>query len=116
MIAYNRFAALMGSIPNCEVCDWFIAECGSSAMDVDENVEKTILMLKAMWAMAHDGLTIKSIAAACGRSMRSIGIEYGIPQRTIEEWSSGRNKPSDYVLDTLAYAVLADYVERVGTI
>lgn len=113
MIAYNRFAALMGSIPDCESYDWFVAECGSSAMDADENVEKTIAMLKAMWEMAHDGLTIKSIAAACDRSMRSIGIEYAIPQRTIEDWSAGRSKPADYLLDALAYAVLSDYVEDI---
>lgn len=111
MIAYNRFAALMGSIPDCESCDWFIAECGSSAMDVDENVEKTIAMLKAMWAMAHDGLTIKSIAAACDRSMRSIAMEYGMPRRTVENWSGGQRIASDWALDHLAYAVLSDYVE-----
>lgn len=46
-------------------------------------------------------MTIKEIAAAAGKSVRQLGIELGIPRRTIEAWSSGDRQPLDYVINMI---------------
>lgn len=112
MIAYKRFHALLVSASECETFDQFAAECGSVAID-DDDMSKTMTIIKAVWDMAHDGLTIKSIAQACDSSVRSIAVEYGISTRTLENWASGTNTPPAWVLPAIAYAVLSDYVEDV---
>lgn len=109
MIAYNRFAALLGSVPECESLDWFIAECGSSAMNVDENVEKTIALLKTIWTLGRDGLSVESIMQASGRSLLSLSKDYALPYRTMQDWKLGNRKPPEWQLPLIAYAVLSDY-------
>lgn len=44
---------------------------------------------------------IKEIAAEHNLSVRQLGIRYGIPQRTIEDWSAERRKPPEYVINLL---------------
>lgn len=41
---------------------------------------------------------IKEIAAAAGMSCRKLAERFGIPYRTMEDWSSGKRVPPDYVL------------------
>lgn len=109
MIAYSDFRLLLTSAASFDTLDAYII----AHKDSIDRTEKALVLLKAMWEMAHDGLTIKSIAAACDRSVRSIAMEYGISTRTLENWASGTNAPPEWVLPTLAYAVLSDYVENL---
>lgn len=46
-------------------------------------------------------MTIKDIAHEFNTSVRQIGIKFGIPQRTVENWSAGVNNPPDYVLNLI---------------
>lgn len=107
MIPYQDFVRLLTDTTEFNTLDAYIAECGGS-VPLDD-VSAVIAMLKIIWAMAHDGLTIKSIAAACDRSVRSIAIQYGLPTRTLENWSEGRRTPPEWQLPLIAYAVLSDY-------
>lgn len=42
--------------------------------------------------------TVKEIAAAAGMSCRKLAERFGIPYRTMEDWSSGKRVPPDYLL------------------
>jgi DNA-binding transcriptional regulator YiaG len=108
MITYTRFLSLLSDVPDCASLDEYIAECGGSVPA--DSAEEAIRLLTAIWTMSRDGLSIKSVAAACEVSVRRIAITLDIPARTVEDWSSGVRNPSPWQLPLIAYAVLSDYM------
>lgn len=46
-------------------------------------------------------MTIKEIAAAAGMSCRKLAERFGIPYRTMEDWSAGKRLPPDYVINMM---------------
>ena len=108
MITYHHFLALLSDVHDCSSLEEYIAEC-SGAVPAD-SAEEAIRLLTAIWAMSHNGLSIKSIAAACEMPVRRLALTLGIPVRTVEDWSSGVRKPSPWQLPLIAYAVLSDYM------
>lgn len=108
MITYPRFQALLADVPDCSSLEQYIAECGG-AVPAD-SAEEVIRILTAIWTMSHDGLTIRSIAAACEMPVRRLALTLDIPVRTVEDWSSGVRNPSPWQLPLIAYAVLSDYM------
>lgn len=108
MIPYSDFVRLIHDANECGTPEEYIAEVGGSVPLGDPC--KIIELLGIIWEMAHDGLTIKSIAAACCTSVRQIGIKLGIPNRTIGNWSAGSTTPDTWKLSTVAYAVLSDFI------
>lgn len=108
MIPYSDFVRLLHDASECSTPEKYIVEVGGSVPLGDPY--KIIELLDAMWEMAHDGLTIKSIAAACCTSVRQIGIKLGIPHRTIGNWSAGSTVPDTWKIHTVAYAVLSDFI------
>lgn len=46
-------------------------------------------------------MTIKEIAAAAGISCRKLAERFGIPYRTMEDWSAGKRTPPDYVINMI---------------
>lgn len=108
MITYPRFQTLLSDVPDCSSMEEYIAEC-SGAVPAD-SAEEAIRLLTAIWAMSHNGLSNKSIAAACEMPVRRIAITLDIPVRTVEDWSSGVRNPSPWQLPLIAYAVLSAYI------
>lgn len=106
MIPYTDFRRLLTDVSECRDLESYIAEVGGSVPL--EDVDETIRLLTTVWNMSHDGLTVKSIAAACGISVRQIAIRYGLPTRTVENWASSERTPPTWQLPLIAYAVLSD--------
>lgn len=107
MISYTDFRRLLTDVSECANLYVYIAECGGS-VPLDD-VDDVIHLLTAIWTMARDGLTIKSIAQACDISMLSLSRELGISRRTIGDWSTGNRNPPEWQLPLIAYAVLQLY-------
>ena len=38
-----------------------------------------------------------------GMTQKDISLYFGIPQRTVEDWDSGRRKCAEYLLDLMTY-------------
>lgn len=109
MIPYPDFLRLLADATECATLDQYMAECGGSVpLDDMGNVVK---LIETIYTLGHDGLTIKRISDVIGIPVRQIAIRYGIPQRTLENWSAGSRIPSDWQLALVAYAVLSDKVE-----
>lgn len=108
MIKCSRFLALLSDVLDCSSLEEYIAECSDSVSA--DSAEEAIRLLTAIWAMSHNGLSIKSIAAACEMPVRRIALTLDIPVRTVEDWSSGVRNPSLWQLPLIAYAVLSDYM------
>ena len=106
MIPYSDFRRLLIDVSECKDLDEYIAEVGGS-VPLDD-ADKIIHLLGALWDMAHDGLTIKSIASVCDTSVRQIGIRYGIHRRTLGNWATGESDPPTWQLPLIAYAALSD--------
>ena len=53
-------------------------------------------------------MTIKEIRNITGMSQQMFAEKYGIPKRTIENWESGKTKPTDYILNMLERIVMED--------
>lgn len=106
MIPYSDFRRLLMDAAECADFDQYVAEVGGS-VPLDD-VPQVLKLLQNLWDMAHDGLTIKSIATTCERSVRSIAVDYGLPTRTVESWAMGERTPPTWQLPLIAYAVLSD--------
>lgn len=107
-IPYADFLRLLTDTTEFSDLDSYIAECGGS-IPLDD-VQQVIRLLEAIWAMGHGGLTIKSIAATCERSVRSLSRDYGLPTRTLEAWSANDRTPPAWQLPLIAYAALSDHL------
>lgn len=107
-MTYHRFLSLLFDVSECTTLEEYIAECGGSVPLDDVNA--VIQTLTCIWSMAHDGLTIKSIASACGLSVRQLAIAINLPLRTAENWASDVRNPPAWQLPLIAYAVLSEYV------
>ncbi len=107
-IPYADFLRLLTDTTEFSDLDSYIAEYGGS-VPLDD-ARQVVRMLEAIWAMGHDGLTIKSIAAIRERSARSLSRDYGLPTRTLEDWSANRRTPPAWQLPLVAYAVLSDHL------
>lgn len=46
-------------------------------------------------------MTIREIADAAHMSLRALAARFGIPVRTMEDWSAGRRTPPPYVLQMM---------------
>lgn len=108
MVPYSDFRILLLDAQEVDTFELFAADCGGRLPE--GNTQQSLRLLSIVWQMAHDGLTIRSIAAAAGTSVRQIGIRYGINQRTLETWSSNAIQNTAWKLPMLAYAVLSDLV------
>lgn len=108
MIGYTMFLRLLEQADDCETLDAFIADFGGAVGMGDESA--VVQLMTMIWAI-RGGMTIKAIAQEAGTSVRRFGMTYGIPVRTLENWSSGVNRPSEWLLPLIAYAVIADAME-----
>lgn len=106
MITYNQFLRQVAAVNDCSDVDSYIREQSGSVRTGGET--EAVQLLGVIWNMAHGGLTIKQIAAACGISVRQIGIRMGIPARTVEQWSAGVRNPPEWLMPLIAYAAMSD--------
>lgn len=111
MIPYSDFRRLLTDAAECTTLDQYMAECGGS-VPVDD-VDAAIDILKTLYALGHEGLTFRRIAEVFDVPMRQIGIRYGIPQRTLENWAACTT-PSSWSLPLIAYAVMTDELDAHG--
>lgn len=107
MIPYADFRRLLTDVSEFANLDAYIAECGGS-VPLDD-VDDVIRLLTAIWTMASDGLTIKSIAQTCDMSLLALSRELGISRRTIGDWATSTRNPPDWQLPLIAYATLHLY-------
>lgn len=110
MMTYQRFISLLCDVSDCSTLEEYIAECGG-AVPAD-SAEEAIRILTAIWAMSHNGLSIKSIASASEMPVRRLALNLDIPVRTVEDWAAGVRNPSPWQLPLIAYAVLSDRVTQ----
>ena len=55
---------------------------------------------------------IKELRRLSGKTRAAFARQYGIPQRTVENWEGEVNDPPAYVVDLLARAVVTDLTGR----
>lgn len=108
MIPYAEFRRLLISAPECATYDEYVAECGGSVPLT--NVGTAMLLLKTIYDIGHDGLTVRRLCEVCLPSQRQLAVRYYIPSRTVEDWCAGHRDPTGSTLLFLAYAVVSDYI------
>lgn len=108
MITYSDFHRLLTDSTECATFDEFVAECGGSVPLT--NLGTTLLLLKAIYDIGHDGLTVRKLCKVCLPSRRQLAMRYGIPIRSVENWAAGLNSMPAWQLPMLAYAVVSDYI------
>ena len=47
--------------------------------------------------------SIKELITASGMTQKDFSEYFGIPIRTIEDWSTGKRKPPSYLIDLMLY-------------
>lgn len=110
MIEFSEFRRLLTDTTECTDLEGYIAEVGGS-VPLDD-VAAVIALLTSVWEMGSGGLTINSIAASAGISLRHLAMTYGLPYRTVQDWAAGARKPPEWQLPLIAYAVLSDYMSE----
>ena len=54
-------------------------------------------------------MRVKDIRGLTGLSQIKFCEKYKIPRRTLEDWESGKSKPSEYLIELLEFKVRYDY-------
>lgn len=106
MIPYQDFARLLMDTTEFATCAAYIAECGGS-VPLDD-VQEVCALLKRIWAMSHDGLTMQSITDVSGQSLMAVAKAYKLPYKTVCQWKYAERRPPEWQLPLIAYAVLSD--------
>ena len=95
-MTYKIYSRLYESAKNCRDLESFIANNPSIHLDD----------LKAIYLFASN--PIKSSISAANMSQRDFAAEYGIPLRSIENWSRGASEPPTYLQQLITYAVFTN--------
>ena len=64
-------------------------------------------LLPIIHQMGQGDLTIRSIAQACGLSVRRISSELVISYSTVAHWAQGHHTPTPWQLPLIAYAAIS---------
>lgn len=108
MIPYADFRRLLISAPECATYQEYVAECGGSVPLA--NVGTAMLLLKTIYDIGHDGLTVRRLCEVCLPSRRQLAMRYNIPTRSVENWAAETSSMPAWQLPVLAYAVVSDYI------
>lgn len=111
MIPYDDFCRLLTDVSKFPDYDSYLAEVGYSVSLVGSYT--VTLVLSYIWEMGRVGLTIKSIATACAISVRQLALRCSIPQRTVENWATGKTEPPAWQLPLIAYATLSNTLDTL---
>ena len=95
-MTYKIYSRLYESAKNCRDLESFIAN--NPSIHPDD--------LKAIYLFASN--PIKSSISAANMSQRDFAAEYGIPLRSIENWSRGASEPPTYLQQLITYAVFTN--------
>lgn len=108
---YRDFRNIYLSLDDCDSEEMFIAERGwqdwMKEYADDESGGNITNILHNVWCMK--GNIVKGLKSVFGLTQRKISEEYGIPIRTIEQWSSGLKKIPLGKACMLAYCVFTDH-------
>lgn len=104
MVSYQDFCRLLDGAAEHDNLETYITDNSCDAY--------TPQLLKTVWTLGHDGLSIYSIMQINRATMRDLSQEYKIPYRTIQNWKDGARKPPEWLLPLIAYAVLSDKSNR----
>lgn len=95
---FRRLLLAAGDTPDLTA---YVADEGGSVPAAD------LPLLPIIHQMGQGYLTIRSIAQACGLSVRRLGHELGISYTTTSKWSDGSRSPSPWQLPLIAYAAIS---------
>ena len=57
-------------------------------------------------------MTVKEVIKSCGMTQKQLSERFGIPRRTIEDWSRGVSKCPDYVVRMMQEILSRDKEEQ----
>lgn len=100
-MTYPDFRRLLLSAGDTPDLTTYVADEGGSVSAAD------LPLLPIIHQMGQGDLTIRSIAQACGLSMRRAALNLGIPTRTVEDWHSCKRTPPPWQLPLIAYAAIS---------
>lgn len=99
----NIYHLLIEETANYTDIDAYVSDLALSSIwgDGDADIDSGIMaervsQLQAIYTAAHR--SVKDIARESGMSVRQIALHFGIPQRTVENWSAGTREAPLYVL------------------
>lgn len=96
----KQFMLCVSEVDNYSDRDTYVSDLSlSSIWDDAEDApipDSRIDALGQIWDACHR--SVKQIASAAGLSQRKLAERFCIPYRTVENWGSGVNVPSAYVL------------------
>ena len=108
---YRDFRNIFLTLDDCDSEDMFIAERGwqewMEEYADDESGEKITNILHSVWCMKDN--IVKGLKTVCGLTQKEISEQYGIPKRTIEQWSSELRKIPPQKACMLAFCVFSDF-------
>lgn len=59
----------------------------------------------------HERVDIRKIRDKTGMNRREFKEKFGVPERTLQDWESGKRTPPDYVIKLL-YRAVDEYVKN----
>ena len=107
----QEFYRLRIDAAECDSFDEYVFEAGASLpgeyYTEDGIADKAVSALQIIWDL-RENYNFAAIRKASGLTQKSFSVAYGIPLRTIEDWSTGSRTPPPYLLDLLAADIISN--------
>lgn len=110
-MTYNVFRQLLSEANEYNDFDLYIAERGwqewmAEYADDDGNGYNILHILETIYSLKDN--PIKKLLSITGLSQQRFATAYGIPTRSIENWSGQQRTAPQYVTTMLSYCVMSD--------
>lgn len=105
-MTYKQFYGIVITLDDCTDIDHFVAEQGGKDWTEPYTAEQTVAILSAIWELKDN--PVKGIRMATHTTNKAISETYGIPIRSVNNWSAKIRECPAYTWMMLAYCVYTD--------
>lgn len=109
MIKYENFMAYVEDTKESESPEAFLADYGCPA-DCPYGADNLKTFCAAIWAAAHTDVELLAEIGTKG-NRSALSRKYNIPRRTLQNWALEDRKANSYVVELIAYAMIAEIPE-----
>lgn len=104
---FKTFRTLYDEATEYTDIDHYIMERGWQDWMNDMSVDTVAAVLKKIYEIAKAPNRWEAIKS-CFKNLKALAMYTGIPYSTLQKWSLGENKPTEYMLMMLTFIVISD--------
>lgn len=109
-MTFKIFKELYGEALEAANLDHYIMERGWQEWMNEMQIDTVTAVLKKTYELAKASNKWEAVKS-CFPSLKALSDYVGVPYSTLQKWSIGVSKPTDYMLLMLSFIVINDMIE-----